>query len=191
MADRQRVLFGGQELVPAFEHWGPGKWLDSGAAFSPCRTWRYALWRAWRDSSDARWPVKVVVFVGLNPSTADERVEDPTIRRCLRFARDWGGSSLVMLNAYGFRATDPQDMKSAFEPIGERNDATIAAYCAVASVVVVAWGTHCDAERAARVAEIVRQAGAVPQCLGVNKDGSPKHPLYVAADKQLVEWRSP
>lgn len=95
---------------------------SSGAEFSPCRVWRYALWRRWDFGSRCN----MVAFVGLNPSTADESLDDATIRRCINFAKSWGYDGMYMLNAYAFRATDPRDMKAFHEPIGKDNDCTIA-----------------------------------------------------------------
>jgi hypothetical protein len=84
----------------------------SGAEFSECRKYRYVLWRRWAWEGYANQ----VMFIGLNPSTADEREDDPTIRRCVRFAKDWGYSGILMMNAFAFRATQPADMKAASDP---------------------------------------------------------------------------
>ena len=94
----------------------------SGAIFSPCRTWRYTLTRDWLLGNGER-----VAFIGLNPSTADETLDDPTIRRCINYAKAWGYSGMTMLNLFGYRATDPEDMKAFREPIGPENDAHIIA----------------------------------------------------------------
>jgi hypothetical protein len=87
--------------------------MKSGATLSPCRRYRYVLWRQWDESLPA------VVFCGLNPSTADETADDATIRRELGFARAWGFGKLVKVNAYGWRATDPRQMLAASDPTGE------------------------------------------------------------------------
>ncbi len=104
----------------------------SGATFSQCRTWRYALWRRW-DSSKSP-----LIVIGLNPSTADERQDDPTIRRCINLAKREGCGSYVMLNLFAFRARDPKVMKAHAEPIGPENDVAIAAWCTFGSSNVVA-----------------------------------------------------
>ena len=90
--------------------------LKTGAIFSGCRTYRYTLWRSWdRDKGD-------VMFIGLNPSTADETLNDPTVRRCINYAKSWGYGGIYMANMFAFRATDPKEMKQAKDPIGYRND---------------------------------------------------------------------
>jgi len=110
----------------------------SGARFSPCRTWRYSLRRQWLPGSEAS-----VMFIGLNPSTADETQDDPTIRRCLGFARYWGFGNLIMMNVYAFRATKPADMKAAKDPVGPGNDREFERLRSVPQLVVAAWGNHC------------------------------------------------
>ena len=108
----------------------------SSAKFSSCRTYRYSLTRIWDDSKET------CVFIGLNPSTADENDDDPTIRRCIRFAKDWGFGRLVMVNLFSYRATDPKVMKSTPHPIGDDNDKHLLAECGKAQLVVAAWGNH-------------------------------------------------
>lgn len=82
------------------------------------------------------------MFVGLNPSTADELLDDPTIRRCVAFARSWGYGALCMTNLFAFRATDPDVMKSADDPVGPENDQHLQDLANGASVVIAAWGVH-------------------------------------------------
>ena len=154
--------------------------IESGAQCSPCRIYRYALWRRWDDLA------RDVMFIGLNPSTADESEDDPTIRRCIRFAKDWGFGGLRMLNAYSFRATDPKNMKAAAEPIGEGNNDAIKLQSKDAGLIVAAWGVHCSPERALAVCNAV---GRPIHCLGKTKDGYPKHPLYLRSDtKPELFW---
>lgn len=147
--------------------------VDAGAIFSPCRTWRYVLWRIWNSSEPP------CLFIGLNPSTADETTDDPTVRRCIRFAQHWGFGGLWMMNAYAFRATDPHVMKRHPSPIGDENDLHLAGRAKHAGQVIAAWGTHCDPARARRVCEVVDRAVL---CLGKTKRGAPKHPLYLRSD---------
>jgi hypothetical protein len=142
---------------------------DSVATFSPCRTYRYSLWRRWGAGS-------YVMFIGLNPSTADEVNDDPTIRRCIRFAKDWGHSGLCMTNLFAFRATDPRDMKAASDPVGARNDQTLLSIARNASVVVAAWGAHGGhLKRSAQVESLIGSLHA----LKLTQDGSPSHTLYL------------
>lgn len=150
---------------------------ESGATFSDCRKYRWALWRIWEPNAPR------CAFVGLNPSTADEKLDDPTIRRCIGFARLWGMGGLIMLNAYGFRATDPRDMKAALEPVGYENDLAIRATCqSVADsggLIIAAWGAHCEEAREKKVLDVIDRD---VYCLGLTKAGRPKHPLYLRSD---------
>jgi hypothetical protein len=143
------------------------------AYLSPCRTWRYSLTRDVAPLTGDG----TVAFIGLNPSTADETTDDPTIRRCIDFARRWGYARLTMINLYAFRATDPRDLRAASDPVGPDNDCTIAKVVGGVDLVVVAWGVHADSERAARVLALI----GAPHCLGTTKAGAPRHPLYVRA----------
>jgi hypothetical protein len=161
--------------------------LDAGhelprADFSPCRRYRYALRRTWGDG-------KPVVFVGLNPSTADETQDDPTIRRCIRFARDWGYPGLVMANLYAWRSTDPGQLRKVEDPIGPDADVWLARLAAEAGIVVCAWGTNADNYRAERAAAILQ--GDPPRALhvlGLSKHGAPLHPLYQPARLTPQPW---
>lgn len=151
----------------------------STARFSPCRLYRYELWRKWADGP-------YLQIIGLNPSTADETNDDPTIRRCIDFAKRWGFGSLCMTNAFAYRATKPEDMKAQAEPIGEDNDATIARLAAGAGMVLAAWGVHGD--HIGRDETLLAMLPAL-HCLGFTKDGHPKHPLYIRADTQPTPYK--
>lgn len=149
------------------------------ATFSHDRLYRYSLQRRWGDGPPA-------VFIGLNPSTADEQNDDPTIRRCVRFARDWGCGALVMLNLYAWRATDPKGLLRTADPVGPGNDAAIRAIAGDAQLVVAAWGAWPgpDPDRPAAVSALVGEL----QALGVTKDGQPRHPLYMRTDCTPQPW---
>ena len=110
--------------------------MKTDAKLSECRQYRYALWRTWDDSKP------YAMFVGLNPSTADETDDDPTIRRCIVFAKDWGYGGLCMANLFAYRATDPSNMFSAQDPIGPQNDVWLERLAKDAGIVVAAWGNH-------------------------------------------------
>jgi hypothetical protein len=133
------------------------------------------------------------VFVMLNPSTADAFVEDPTIRRCLGFARRWGCGGLVVVNLFALRATDPKVMLSHAEPVGARNDDVIRAVAGMnVKVWVAAWGrpgTHCG--RAVQVRELLAARGVQLQHLGLTDGGQPRHPLYLAAGTPLTPVPAP
>src|ERR1041385_2740758 len=109
---------------------------NSGAQFSPCRRWRYLLWRRW----DAAKPV--ANFLMLNPSTADQLKLDPSCTRARLYAERWGYGSVVITNIFAWRATDPQDMKAARDPVGRGNDRAIVRAAREARLVVCAWGNH-------------------------------------------------
>jgi hypothetical protein len=119
------------------------------------------------------------MFIGLNPSTADETKNDPTVRRCIRFAKDWGYRELVMTNLFGWRDADPDGMKSADDPIGPGNNEALLALSGGAVLVVAAWGVHGSYRNRDRWA--VENIPSM-RCLGLTKDGFPRHPLYVKAD---------
>lgn len=150
------------------------------AVFSPCRTHRYSLSRAWNLKLPS------VMFVGLNPSTADEQEDDPTVRRCVGFARQWNFGGLVLVNLFAYRSTDPAGLLGADDPIGPGNDKHIVACARGAERVVLAWGTKGILfDRDQRVLSLLPGA----HCLGVTKDGHPKHPLYLAGNTGVRPFR--
>ena len=156
---------------------------SSGARFSVCRTYRYRLWRRWGDQP-------LAAFCMLNPSTADERVNDPTVERCERRARAMGFGGLQVVNLFGLRSTDPRALRRAADPIGPSNDEAILEACLGAGIVICAWGAHGKLmHRAERVRELLRCYGVQTHALALNQDGSPKHPLYVGYDVQPTPWR--
>lgn len=167
-----------------FRH-GPAEAMHNrGAVLSPDGVYRYRLWRIW-DAD--RHPT---AFVMLNPSTADASVDDPTIRRCMGFARSWGAGGIVVVNLHAYRATDPRDLMAAagrgVDVIGPDNDAHVRAVFSVVDSVVFAWGA---ATLGPGVARRVREAlppGVEVSCLGVTKHGHPRHPLYLAANTARV-----
>ena len=125
--------------------------LARGAVFSPCRTWRYTLTRVWDMT------VPPAMFIGLNPSTADEVNNDPTVRRCLGFAKQWGYGGLIMTNIFAYRATDPRVMKAAKDPVGLKNDVWLKKMGEEAAIVVAAWGVHgAFGDRGAQVLKLIR-----------------------------------
>jgi len=152
----------------------------SGANFSRCRSYRYTLWRRW----DVDGPL--VMIIGLNPSTADARQDDPTIRRCIGFARDWGYGGLVVTNLFAFRATYPADLKAAADPVGPRNDVWIKRMANQAETIVAAWGN--DGTWLDRSARLRRLLAGRLRCLRINAGGEPAHPLYLPAGLMPREW---
>lgn len=158
------------------------------ATFSPDRLYRYTLWRMWPDLFiDAS---NYVMFVGLNPSTADEVRDDPTIRRCIKFAQAWGFGSMCMTNLFAFRATDPDDMKAAEEPVGPGNDEALIRIAKGAGLVVSAWGADgVHLGRADDVVSLLATSGVTLHSLKVTKGGHPGHPLYLKKTSVPVPWR--
>lgn len=152
------------------------------AVFSPCQRYRYSLTREW-DPERPR-----VCFVMLNPSTADETRNDPTIKRCIDFARRWGCGSLEVLNLFAWRSTDPKQLQRVDDPIGNpENDRHIARALRSGEKVVCAWGK--DGKLRGRGDAVIYAAeclGVPLYCLAVNQCGSPKHPLYIAGETQPV-----
>ena len=123
--------------------------------------------------------------MGLNPSTADETQDDPTIRRCQGFARDWGYGGLVMANLFAFRATDPAVMKQAADPVGPDNDEHLLQLASTCPLVVAAWGTH--GQHLGRDHQ-VRELTPNLHCLRLTKEGYPGHPLYLPKSLTPVRW---
>lgn len=155
----------------------------STALYSPCERYRYALTRTW-DSAGRK-----VLFVMLNPSTATEVQNDPTVERCERRARALGYGAFRVCNIFAYRATDPKVMRAQRDPVGPGNDAAIAEGAAWADTVVCAWGTHgAHLARGPAVEALLRATGKPLWHLGLSKAGHPKHPLYIGYDRQPEPW---
>jgi len=134
-----------------------------------------------------------LLWIMLNPSTADETQDDATIRRVKAFTSRLGYAQLTVVNLYAWRATDPRDLWTADDPVGPENDAVLAMEAWAARMddapIVAAWGAHAKAERVAEVLAIPHLASRL-HCLGVTKSGAPRHPLYLRADAPLVPWKA-
>ena len=161
------------------------RYLDAGADISPCGLYRYRLWRTWSAKPDARR----VLFVMLNPSTADGSQDDPTLRRCVGFAHAWGYGALTVCNLFAWRATDPSELLvRGVDRVGPENDAALALAAQDAHLVVAAWGAfRGTTHRAPAVLAALRQRHAV-HALGLTRGGDPKHPLYLPGDLKPVPW---
>lgn len=151
----------------------------SGAAFSRCGKYRYALWRNW----DPERPK--ILFIGLNPSRADARHNDPTIRRCINFARDWGYGGLLVGNLFALRSPHPHSLRHSQNPVGPRNDYWLRLMSCDADRTLACWGNHGaligrDAVVAARFSDL--------WCLRRNRGGAPAHPLYMNAGQKPSRW---
>lgn len=148
--------------------------------FSPCRRYRYVWKHIWGAENPA-------MFIGLNPSTADESQADPTVRRCIRFAKDWGYDGLIMANLFAWRDTDPRGMKAAEDPVGPENDEWLMRLAAEAGIVVAAWGTH--GWYRSRNAQVRGMLGSRLHYLRLTANGFPSHPLYLPADLRPQAWQ--
>ncbi len=157
------------------------------ATLSGCGRYRYALWR----ETGCLGGEGTVLFVMLNPSTADAEQDDPTIRRCIRFARDWGYAKLAVGNLYALRATHPAALASSDDPVGPDNDEWLTKLASNAWTTILAWGAHPMAQRRSRdVLQLVEScSGGTAQCLGQTKSLAPRHPLYVRASKHPEPFR--
>lgn len=152
--------------------------VDSGAEFSADRVHRYRLWRRWADGP-------MLMVIGLNPSTADETTDDPTVRRCIGYAERWGFAGLLMTNLFAYRSTDPRGLLAATDPVGPGNWHTIANLAgdtlSTDGAVLAAWGAHGRLLAASKRMDD-RLVGFPVACLGRTRRGEPKHPLYLRAD---------
>lgn len=151
----------------------------SWAVFSPCRTYRYRLVRVWDPSQPS------LAWVMLNPSTADQRRNDATVRRCINLARAWGYGGLDIANLYGLAAKNPQALQRHVDPVGPDNDEHLGAVCRQNDLTVLAWGANADTVRAHHVASMLcrlsAEHGRSLAVLGWTADGQPRHPLCVPA----------
>lgn len=155
------------------------------AVYSPCLRYRYLLTREWDAARDR------VLFVMLNPSTATEVQNDPTVERCERRARALGFGAVRVANIFAFRATDPKVMRAQNDPIGPANDAALIDSATLwrPDRVICAWGAHgAHMARGAAVQALLRQTGAPLWHLGLTAAGAPRHPLYIGYDRQPEPW---
>lgn len=160
------------------------------ARISECGLYRYTLDRKWGGPNNY-YPM---VFIMLNPSTADANIDDPTIRRCIGFAQRERQTAIMVVNLFAYRATSPKDMRAAADPVGPSNDNYLDQIFMQCSLrghhVVAAWGAHGSHLKRDRAVWALAHKNALDlQCLGVTKDGHPKHPLYLPNDAALVPWR--
>jgi hypothetical protein len=167
--------------------------FDNGATFSTCRSYRYRLWRSW-GNRDHR-----CVFVGVNPSTADETTDDHTIRKCIGFAKRWEFGALDMVNLFAWCDADQRGLLAAPDPVGLENDCSILQVFDRASRIVFAWGRGKTAAVRKLIARRVQSEArmlygcgrAERACLGVTKDGFPRHPLMLAYSTPCMPYGAP
>lgn len=150
------------------------------ASFDRTRTFRYSLHRRWSPGP------RRACFCLLNPSTADARRNDPTVRRCIGYAQDWGFDSLEVVNIFAYRSTDPSALTRCDDPVGPGNDRAIVRAAKRAELLVLGWGAHGQLlDRGQRVIDLVCEH-ARPLCLGLTATGQPKHPLYLPKSARPV-----
>ena len=158
--------------------------LSTDAIISPCKRYRYQLERCWH-SRPAR--NSTVAFIGLNPSTADANQDDPTIRKCMAYAKAWQFKKLIMVNLFAWRSTEPGELLLAKNPVGSHNDEHLDEAVSSSALVVACWGEHgtimgrSDALRARYQRRLM--------CLRTNLSGEPTHPLYLPATLTPVKLR--
>ena len=153
----------GEDIMP--------KYTANGAVFSPDRTYRYTLWRVWGEGP-------FMHFILLNPSTANENNNDPTVERCERRARRWGFGGMNLTNIFAYRSTSPWTLYKIKDPVGPENDKYILQAVKVSNRTICGWGGHGKhLDRHNKVKELVK--ASVVYALRINKSGIPSHPLYL------------
>lgn len=156
----------------------------SEALYSDCEVYRYLLRRDWGEGGR-------LLYILLNPSTATEARNDPTIERCERRARAEGFGGFAVANVFAFRATDPRELKRAGEPVGAANDAILAEAAVDAAMILCGWGAHGGhLGRGDAVARLLRAGGHPLWHLGLTKAGQPRHPLYIGYARRPEPWVS-
>ena len=158
-----------------------GSSMRSHALLSPCRRYRFALWRRWDIGPQ-------VLFVMLNPSTADESTDDPTVRRCIGFARSWGFGSLAVGNLFAFRTSSPAELSACTDPVGPGNDHWLSLLHEESSLTIAAWGNH---GRLLGQSTNVRRMLRGLHILGLTELDEPRHPLYIRSGVMPRPWPAP
>ena len=157
--------------------------VRSRALWSPCMRYRYRLERRWRAGRG------MLLYIMLNPSTATEAANDPTIARCARRAERLGFAGFIACNLFAWRETDPARLKQVAEPVGPMNDRVLIKAAREADLVLCAWGVHgAHMNRGPAVARMLRTSGIHLHHLGLTKVGHPRHPLYLPYDLPPRPW---
>lgn len=160
--------------------------VEKSAEISKCGYYRYLLTRRWSEDQS------MVLWIMLNPSTADATEDDPTVRRCMSFAKEWGYGGIHVVNLFAYRTPIPSVLSNkvvAPDPIGPDNDYFIRGYASQASRVICAWGNHgAILGREFQVMKLLGNLRVSASCLGQNKNGTPKHPLYIALNTPLQKY---
>lgn len=154
--------------------------MKTDAIFSPCRQYRYAYYNEW-DASKPK-----VMFIGLNPTDMDENQSNPTLRRCINFAKDWGYGGLYVTNLFARLALTPEQLKIAQEPIGQENNDWLIKLAKECDLIIAAWGN--DGKHLNRSAEM-KQLIPKMMCLKINQSGEPAHPLYQPKTAEPIPFK--
>lgn len=159
----------------------------AGAGLSDCGHYRYWLARTWNPGAG------ILCWIMLNPSTADANVDDPTIRRCIGFARTWEYGGIEVVNLFGYRATNPADLERCpVDVVGRDNRHHIRAMSNRCPIVIAAWGAHPQATPLVVRMTLAALVGQTQlYVLGLTKAGAPRHPLYVRGDAEPIRWAEP
>jgi hypothetical protein len=156
---------------------------SSGAIFDETRRYRYLLWRTWKKTQG------YVLWAMLNPSTADETILDPTVRRCIGYTKCWGFGGIKVVNIFSLKSTDPKELYRDPDPVGPENNRYIIEAARGANRVIAAWGAHGEyKQRGQEVLKLLVDAGIKVECLGLTKGKMPKHPLYLKADLEPIPF---
>ena len=158
--------------------------MNGTAQISDCEQYRYTLTREWDHSGET----EKAVFVMLNPSTADASEDDPTIRRCIGFAKAWNHSGLIVANLYALRSTSPANLWTHDDAIGPDNDAVLTNLALRSETICCAWGANAKPDRVRHFLSLMQATNAFLYCLGTTKAGAPRHPLYLRKDASLMQW---
>lgn len=166
---------------------------EQGALLSEDGEYRYRLWRTLTDPDQATFgddEYRTLAFVLLNPSTADATTDDNTLRRCVGFAERWGYDVVELANLFAYRTSEPNELETVDDPFGPENWHHLSEACRGADRVVVGWGAYDIASTLglSYVARVIHLTGGEVYCLGETKEGHPRHPLYIPADRDPERW---
>jgi len=157
--------------------------MHSSAVYSPCKSYRYSLTRSHAKAT------KSLLFILLNPSTATELKNDPTVARCQKRSELLGYNSFIVCNLFAFRTKNPEIMKNHFEPIGPDNHQIIKESLKIADQVICGWGNHgAHLDQSEKVLKIIATFGKHAYHLGLTKSHQPKHPLYMSYNQEPIRW---
>lgn len=170
--------------------WAGGNKMMKSATLSPCMKYRYSLSRVWN------YDKPIYGFIGVNPSTADAIKDDPTVKKWIGFTERWDGGGFHVCNAFGYRATDVNELKTVEDPIGEDNMVFVENIMDQCDIIVPCWGNKTKVPKVLWnqfdvIHSLLDQYSHKPiMCFGTNKSGCPKHPAYLSYEKTpLVEYK--